>query len=215
MPEQPERLFLPGWGARGRLYRPGLPAGWTALQSPRFGRSAGSFDTHLRWIVSELDRRSRAVELGGHSMGGALAIAAAAARPDRVSRLVLISPAGLPLSKPLAKSLVQFVRDAGNGRYPLDELVASLALTLRAPRAAYRLACDVHDADLSAEMAAVRAAGIPATVIACVSDSLVTVAHCRSIAELIGARYRELALAGGHTWMLDAWPRFARELAIA
>jgi hypothetical protein len=52
-------------------------------------------------------------------------------------------------------------------------------------------------------------------VIACVSDTLVTVAHCRSIAELIGARYRELALAGGHTWMLDAWPRFASELAIA
>ena len=215
MPEQPERLFLPGWGARGRLYGPGLQEGWTALQSPRFGRDAGSFNTYLRWVITELDRRPHAVELGGHSMGGALAIAAAAARPDRVSRLVLIAPAGLPLSKPMGKSLVHFVRDASNGRYPLAELVASVALTLRTPRAAYRLACDVHDADLSAEMEAVRAAGIPATVIACVTDTLVTVAHCRSIAELIGARYRELALAGGHTWMLDAWPRFARELAIA
>ena len=215
MSEPPERLFLPGWGARGRLYRPGLPTGWTALQSPRFHRDAGSFNTHLRWIVSELDRRSHAVELAGHSMGGALAIAAAAARPDRVSRLVLISPAGLPLSKPMGKSLIQFFRDASHGRYPLAELAGSIALTLRAPRAAYRLACDVHDADLSAEMEAVRAAGIPATVIGCVSDTLVTVGHCRSIAELIGARYRELALAGGHTWMLDAWPRFARELAIA
>lgn len=147
-------------------------------------------------------------------MGGALAIAAAAARPDRVSRLVLISPAGLPLSKPMGKSLVQFFRDASQGRYPLAELAGSLALTFRAPRAAYRLACDVHDADLSAEMAAVRAAGIPVTVIGCVSDTLVTVAHCRSIAGLIGARYRELTLAGGHTWMLDAWPRFASELAL-
>lgn len=148
-------------------------------------------------------------------MGGALAIAAAAARPDRVSRLVLIAPAGLPLSKPMGKSLAQFVRDATHGRYPLAELAGSLALTLRAPRAAYRLARDIHDADLSVEMEAVRAAGIPATVIGCVTDTLVTVGHCRSIAQLIGARYKELALTGGHTWMLDAWPRLASELAIA
>jgi pimeloyl-ACP methyl ester carboxylesterase len=212
MPEQPERLFLPGWGARGRLYHPGLPPGWKAVQSPRFERNAGSFATHLGWIVSELDRRSHAVELAGHSMGGALAIAAAAARPDRVSRLVLISPAGLPLSKPMGRSLAEFARGALLGHYPPAEIAASLSMALRAPRDAFRLARAVHDADLTAEMCAVRAAGIPTTVIGCASDTLVTVLHCRAVADLIGARYRELTLTGGHMWMLGAWPRLAREL---
>jgi pimeloyl-ACP methyl ester carboxylesterase len=190
-----------------------LPADWTALQAPRFTRGAGSFNAHLQWLVSELDRRSRAVELAGHSMGGALAIAAAAARPDRVSRLVLFSPAGLPLSKPMGKSLAEFARGAALGRYPWAELSGSLSMTFRAPRDAFRLAREVHDADLSAEMRAVRAAGIPTTVIACASDTLVTAGHCRSIADLIGGGYRELALSGGHMWMLGAWPRLARELA--
>lgn len=213
MPEHPQRLFLPGWGARGRLYRPGLPADWTALQAPRFSRGGGSFATHLQWIVGELDRRSRAVELAGHSMGGALAIAAAAARPDRVSRLVLISPAGLPLSKPMGMSLLDLVRGVSLGRYPLAEVAGSLSITLRAPRDAFRLAREVHDADLSEEMEAVRTAGIPATVIGCASDTLVTARHCRSIAGRLGASYRELTLTGGHMWMLGAWPRLAHELS--
>jgi pimeloyl-ACP methyl ester carboxylesterase len=210
MPEQPQRLFLPGWGARGRLYRPGLPADWTALQAPEL---SGSFDTQLGWIVGELDRRSHAVELAGHSMGGALAIAAAAARPDRVSRLVLFSPAGLPLSKQMAKSLAEFARGVALGRYPWAEVASSVSMALRAPRAAYRLARAVHGADLSAEMTAVRDARIPTTVVGCDSDTLVTVAHCRSIAALLGAGYRELTLGGGHMWMLGAWPRLARELS--
>ncbi len=146
-------------------------------------------------------------------MGGALAIAAAAARPDRVSRLVLISPAGLPLSKPMTLSLAEFARGVLLGRYPWGEVAGSVAMTLRAPRDAYRLARAVHGADLTAEMTAVRDAGIPTTVVGCDSDTLVTVAHCRSIATLLGAGYRELTLGGGHMWMLGAWPRLARELA--
>jgi hypothetical protein len=32
------------------------------------------------------------------------------------------------------------------------------------------------------------------------------------LAHAVGGRYRELALAGGHMWMLKAWPRLAAEL---
>jgi homoserine acetyltransferase len=64
--------------------------------------------------------------------------------------------------------------------------------------------------DVSSELRAVRAAGIQAEVIACASDTLVTPAHSRAIARLLGADYRELALDGGHMWMLTAWPAFSR-----
>jgi Asp/Glu/hydantoin racemase len=44
----------------------------------------------------------------------------------------------------------------------------------------------------------VRATGIQAELIACASDTLVTPAHSRAIARLLGADYRELELDGGH-----------------
>src|SRR5579863_8880701 len=96
-----ERLFLPGYGALGSLYRPGLPAGWRAIDPPGFHGNGGSLAASCRWLVAELDKRSAPVELAGHSMGAALAIAAAARRPQLIARLLLISPAGLPLSKPM------------------------------------------------------------------------------------------------------------------
>jgi hypothetical protein len=51
-----------------------------------------------------------------------------------------------------------------------------------------------------------------AEVVACASDTLVTPLHCRRVAELLGGEYRELDLAGGHTWMLDSWPQLAQLL---
>ncbi len=206
-------LFLPGWGAPARLYSDGLPAGWTALDPPPFANAEGSLDSYRAWLLDELDRRPGPVDLAGHSMGGALAILAAAARPDRVKRLVLISPAGLPLTKPMRKSLAQFGGQVATGRYPLAQVVMASAAAVRAPRAALRLAQVLRGSDLSREMKIVRRAGIPSTVVGCESDTLVTAFHCRRIAELLGSVYRELPLPGGHMWMLRAWPRMQRELA--
>jgi hypothetical protein len=130
-------------------------------------------------------------------------------------RLVLISPAGLPLAKPILASLGVFVSQTARGLYPAGAVARSVASTLRAPRSALRLARTVHDADLSDEMAAVRQAGIPALVIGCATDTLVTTAHSRRAAHLLGAAYRELQLQGGHMWMLSAWPLLAGELSAA
>jgi Mg-chelatase subunit ChlD len=60
----------------------------------------------------------------------------------------------------------------------------------------------VRALDLRRECARVRAAGIPTTVIGCVSDTLVTTDRTRTLAEALGARYDELDLDGGHMWML-------------
>ncbi len=97
-------LFLPGWGAPVELYAPGLPADWQGAEPPSFAASGGSLAEYRRWLRAELRRRGRS-PLGGHSMGAALAIFAAAELPELVERLVLVAPAGLPLQKPIGASM--------------------------------------------------------------------------------------------------------------
>ena len=142
-------------------------------------------------------------------MGGALAVLAAATEPDRVARLTLVSPAGLPLTKPIPASLARFAVQVAGRRYGVAEIAREIGQGLVAPRAALKLAQAVRRLDLTREMRGLRAAGIPIEVVGCVSDSLVTPMHCRHVAELLGADYRELNLDGGHMWMLSAWPAFA------
>ena len=203
------KLFLPGFGASGRLYARGLGEGWAALEPPPFRASRGSLGFHRERVLREIARDDRPVWLAGHSMGAALAVLTAAAEPERVARLTLVSPAGLPLRKPIAASLGRFAAQVAQGRYELSEM-RQVAGALRSPRAALRLAQAVRRLDVSRELGAVRAAGIPAEVVSCASDTLVTPAHSRAIARLLGADYHELELEGGHMWMLTAWPAFSR-----
>ena len=206
------KLFLPGYGASGRLYAPGLSAGWCALEPPSFRATNGAFAEYVRWVGRELRRTDEAVWLAGHSMGGALAVAAAAAEPDRVARLTLISPAGLPLRKPIAASLALFARQAALGRYDLRMLRHEVIDAVRAPRAALRLAHAVRNLDLAGQMRKLRRIGLPVLVVGCASDTLVTPRHCRAAAGLLGAEYRQLDLPGGHMWMIESWPRLAQLL---
>jgi pimeloyl-ACP methyl ester carboxylesterase len=208
-----ERLFLPGYGARASLYRTGLGDGWAPLELPTYAAGAGALAWHRRWIDAELRRRPGPIALAGHSMGAALAICAAAARPEKVVSLLLIAPAGLPLAKPIRKSLAEFCGQVAGGRYPLAEAAWSIRTALEAPRKALRLARGLQRADLTAEMQRVGEAAIPTTVIGCTTDTLVTPEQCREVARLLGATYREIRSAGGHMWMLDEWALFSGLLA--
>ena len=131
------RLFLPGWGAPAALYEPGLPAAGRRssrrASPPRAARSprtaAGS--------ATSCAIRGRS-PLGGHSMGAALAILAAAESPELVERLVLVAPAGLPLEKPISASLADFAPPGRARDYPRAAQLAALAVA-RAPRARSRL----------------------------------------------------------------------------
>jgi pimeloyl-ACP methyl ester carboxylesterase len=203
------KLFLPGFGASGRLYARGLGDDWRALEPPSFGSTNGALASYRDWARRELRRDDDRVWLAGHSMGGALAVLAAAADPERVARLTLVSPAGLPLRKPIPASLARFVVQVARRRYDLGEIRREVGQAFRAPRAALRLAQSLRRLDLTAELRGLRKAGFQAEVVACSTDSLVTPAHCRTVAELIGADYRELELDGGHMWMLTAWPAFS------
>ena len=196
---------MPGWGAPASLYRRAVPDGWEVLEPPRFRETGGRLEPYLEWLLALLDER---VALAGHSMGGALAIRAALERP--VERLILVSPAGLPLAKPLRRSALTFVRRLLRRSYPLRSLAEMTAGTLGAPREAFALARTVHDLDLSDELERLRAQGTPCTVIACTSDELTTPAHCRELAARLGADYREVVARDGHIWVVTQ-PQLLRD----
>jgi pimeloyl-ACP methyl ester carboxylesterase len=207
---RPQAFFLPGWGAPADLYCPGLPPQWRALDPPGF-RGGADLEANARWLHRRLRHQGPAA-LGGHSMGGALAVLAAAAQPELVRRLVLFSPAGLPLTKPMRKSARDFFGQLTSGLYPASQVVGATGELVRAPRSALALARRLRGLDLRGEMARVREAGIPVVVVGCSTDTLVTTAHCRAVAAHLGAAYREVDGVGGHMWMLGAWPVLRSEL---
>jgi pimeloyl-ACP methyl ester carboxylesterase len=205
-------LFVPGLAVRGRLYWPGLPADWLALDPPGAGRARGRFDAYREWLSGELVARGRPVTLAGHSMGAAVGICAASERPDLVKRLILFSPAGLPLSKPLRSSFWLLQRQVFQGLYPAREVRFIVGRTVRYPWATYRLAREIHDLDLSKEMRRVVSAQIPALVVGCASDTLTTPAICNAVADRLAGEFEQVE-GGGHMWMLTDWVTFRRILS--
>jgi pimeloyl-ACP methyl ester carboxylesterase len=196
------RLFVPGWGAPRALYAAGLPAGWDTLETPAFAGTHGDLAAYRLWLGGVVERQRGPVTLAGHSMGAALSVLAARDAPGAVERLVLISPAGQPLEKPIWKSTLSLLDQIAHGLYPARELAYATRRTLRAPRSALHLARTLRALDLGPELAQVRASGIPSTVIACSTDRLTTPAICGRLATMLGADYRELDVEGGHVWML-------------
>ena len=192
-----------------------FPRGWESLQPPPLAVSRGSLSALADWLAAELERRPAPALLAGHSMGAALAILVAARDPGSVSGLILIAPAGLPLTKPIKASVADFVRQGVAGKHGLANTLASAAELLRSPRSTLRLIRALRRLDLRAHMSRVRQAGTPVTVVGCDSDTLTTPAHCQSTAELLGGRFCELQLDGGHVWMFGRWPSLASVLADA
>jgi pimeloyl-ACP methyl ester carboxylesterase len=199
------RLFLPGFGARARSYDDGLPVGWESLQPPPPSVTGGSVAALANWVSSEIARRPGPAFLAGHSMGAALAILVAAQNPDAVSGLLLIAPAGLPLSKPIRTSAGDFTRQLVTGTHRVGDALSSAVELLASPAGSVRLIRALRRLDLRRQMAAVREAGMPVTVIGCATDTLTTPEHCISTAALLGGRYHELRLDGGHVWMFGRW----------
>ncbi len=198
------RLFVPGWGAPASVYA--VPQGWDVLDPP----PADSVDARLRWVRDELALYDEPVTLAGHSLGAAVAVLAALAEPDRVERLLLFSPAGLPLTKPVRASVRDFAAQVRDRIYPAALALRAAAALAASPRSAARLARSVRGLDLAVELAAL---AVPTEVVACVGDTLTPVAHCRRVASLARAAYRELDVPGGHMWMLADPVLFAAALA--
>ncbi len=206
-------LFLPGWGATAGLYAAGLPEGWEALELPSFRQSRGEFFVYHLWLDSEIGRQAKPVALAGHSMGAVLALLAALDRPELVERLVLVSPAGLPLTKTMRASTATFVRQVLSGRYRAGHLAWMLGRVATAPLSALRLARSVHGLDLRPDLERFDADRVPCTVVGCATDTLTPAAHCRELAEGLGAGYREVDARDGHIWPVTQPQLLAAELS--
>jgi pimeloyl-ACP methyl ester carboxylesterase len=115
----------------------------------------------------------------------------------------------------MTRSFGTFAREVCMGRFPLRVALEGAAEVVRAPLAALRVGTDVRRLDLTAAMEDVRRAGIPTTVVSALSDTLVTPAAARKMAELTGGRLVELPTVGGHLWMFGDWPRFRATLRAA
>lgn len=91
-------------------------AGFRVLRYDLFGRgwsdrpdlmyNADLFDRQLSSLLDALGIRAP-VDVAGISMGGPITIHFADRHPERVRRLVLVDPAGLPLKQPLAAGLMR------------------------------------------------------------------------------------------------------------
>ncbi len=195
---------MPGWGAPASAYS--VPKEWKVLDPP----PASSVEARLRWVRDELALYDEPVTLGGHSLGAAVAVLAALEEPERIERLVLISPAGLPLTKPVRESVRDFAAQVRDRIYPVQLAVRAVGAIAASPRAAARLAQSVRGLDLAEQLALL---AVPTEVVACRGDTLTTVAHCRRIAALARGVYRELDAPGGHMWMLADPALFAASLS--
>ncbi len=195
------RLFVPGFGAVPSLYAPALAEGWTVHEPPSFRRAA-SLDSRLAALRRAVDRHAGPLTLAGHSMGAALAVGLALEQPQRVERLILIAPAGLPLTKPIADSVRSFCVQARDRVYTPRQVWDTVRGALVAPRATLGLARAVRGLNLGEQLAVLARRGVRCEVIGCVGDTLTPVAHCREIARLAGAEYVEVDAPGGHMWMV-------------
>jgi pimeloyl-ACP methyl ester carboxylesterase len=206
-------LFLPGWGATAGLYAAGLPEGWEALELPSFRQTRGEFFVYHRWLDAELGRQATPVSLAGHSMGAVLALLAATDRPELVERLVLVSPAGLPLTKTMRASMATFVRQVLSGRYRFGHLSWMVGRVATAPVSAHRLARSVHGLDVRPALERFDVDRVPCTVVGCTTDTLTPPAHCCELAAALGADYREVDARDGHIWPVTQPQRLAAELS--
>lgn len=151
--------------------------------------------------------------LVGHSMGGQIAVHLAARFPERVDRLVLVDPAGIP--RPLTpRNLMRFARETappsrwGDPRFiPVimgDALIAGPASILRA---LYHMLRD----DIRPLLPQISA---PTLVVWGERDSLIPVAHARDFQGVIPGARLSVISGAAHNPMVDA-PEAFNEAVLA
>ena len=194
LPELAERrtvllVDLPGFGALGRGSRFALAEASAWL---------------LEWMAAADVERPALV---GHSMGAAIAVRAAVARPDAFDRLVLAAPAGL-VARPLLGHGLPLALALRRVRPRLGTLLVGDALRA-GPRTLFRASLELAAADLRPDL---RQVTTPTLVLVGGRDSLVPPAVAEIVrGELPAARVAVLERAA-HVPMYDRPQEFARQV---
>jgi pimeloyl-ACP methyl ester carboxylesterase len=124
------------------------------VELPRLGRvRAGAM---VSWLERFLDAAGlRRVDVVGHSLGGLLAAELAAQQPDRVRRLVLVAPAGIPCERGVLGRSLPLLEELVDVRTHLGTIVADAVRT--GPVSLLHGVAYVWERDLSLELHAVAA----------------------------------------------------------
>ncbi len=133
-------------GSRRRLY---------VVDCPTVGRPVHGYELS-EWLEHWLDAAGlERVDLAGHSLGGLMAAELAARRPERIERLVLVAPAGVPCGRTVGGRVVPLVESLYQVRRSLPTVAAD---AVRAgPLGLLRGAVFVSNRDLRAELRAITA----------------------------------------------------------
>jgi pimeloyl-ACP methyl ester carboxylesterase len=125
------------------------------LDLPRLGRQLGPAELAAwlgRWIQAV---GLESVDLVGHSLGGLVAAELAAIEPERVRRLALVAPAGIPCGRGLLRRSAPLLGTLYDVREQLPTIVGDALRT--GPRGLWRGVAFVSERDLRAELGPVRA----------------------------------------------------------
>jgi pimeloyl-ACP methyl ester carboxylesterase len=189
--------LVPAFADERRVYALDLPR-------PNRGAPPSSWSAWLgRWLdAAELER----VDVVGHSLGGIVAAELAAAYPERIRRLVLVSPAGVPCGRGLvgrALPVAGALADLG-GWLPM---VVGDAVRAR-PAAVVRAINFVWSRDLRSELSDVRA---PTLLLWGDRDRLVPARVADEWHRILPAS-RIVYVSCGHVPMLEAPGQVAGEI---
>ncbi len=196
---------LPALAARSAVHLVDLP-GFGSMR--RGGRSPGLAHA-ATWLAAWMDALGlERPALVGHSMGSAIVLRVAAARPERLDRLALVAPAGLPVGRSLAGYAVPLL--TALRRSTPRFLPVLVADALRAgPSTLLGATLDVVEDDVRGELGRIR---VPTLVLMGERDTLVPPAVGELVRrELPSARLVVLERAG-HVPMYDRPDAFSEAL---
>jgi pimeloyl-ACP methyl ester carboxylesterase len=234
-------LFLHGWGlnhrsyrhALGRLARSGVRVYAPAM--PGFGGTADlpadqfSLAGYAGWVDRFLTAVgvSEPVVLVGHSFGGGVAIQFAHDAVGRVSQLVLVNSIGGSgwtdrrgrerhmRDRPLWDWGLHLQADTLSLRQltRIMPVIAADAVpnVLRSPRSLWQVGRLARDADLGAELKALRKRRLPVSILWGRDDTVLPHAALESMRAVLGKRAVR-TVDGSHSWLLVNPGRFAEEI---
>lgn len=201
-----------------RVWAPALPG--FAGTAPLAG--GAGLDDYGDWVAAFVDAAGidEPVFLIGHSFGGGVAISTAHRHPERVRTLVLVNSiggaaweapagdAGAPgrtlAERPLWDWGRHFTRDLfplhRAGRVLQAVLPDALGNVVRNPFALWRVGTLARNADLLAELADLKARGLPVVVLWGTRDGVVPHAAFDAMCRAIGADGE--VVDGSHSWLL-------------
>jgi pimeloyl-ACP methyl ester carboxylesterase len=201
----PPLVIVHGLAGSWRWWRPVLPALAAHREvhlvdlphAPPAGPTRQRHDRLAAWFdAAGLERAS----VVGHSLGGHAAAQLAGRDPDRVDRLVLAAPVGVPTGRRLAGHALPLALSLARGRPAFVPLLARDALRT-GPASLLRGALEAARADLRHELAAVR---VPTLLVWGERDALVPAALGDVWREaLVDVRLARLPRAG-HIPMFEA-----------